>query len=123
MDVRLDPRGRSVSGVQLDLHFPLEQVEVLGVQPGTMLGPNPLEVKLTASKSGVLVYAAARRGATTSGTQAGRFATVRFRVLDTVSIGTRLQLQLQAARIADEDMQRVTEVFTSIPPELVVVAP
>ena len=123
MDVLLDPRGRKVSGVQFDLLFPLGQVEVLGVQPGTLLGPDPLEVELTESRPGVLVYAVARQGPIPQGTPAGRLATAQLRVLDTVRIGTRLQLLLQAAQIADEDIQRVTEVFTSIPSELVVAAP
>jgi hypothetical protein len=106
--------------VQFDLHFPAGHIEVLDIQPGTLLGPDPLEVKKLKDAPGVVVYAAARRGATRPGTTASRFATVRLRVLDHVAIGTGFQVRLQEVQIADENIQRVAEVVTNSPLELVV---
>lgn len=123
LDVQLDPHGRGISGVQFDLHFPAGQIEVLDIQPGTLLGPDPLDFKKVKDEPGVVVYAAARRGATRPGTAAGRFATVRLRVLDDVAVGTNFQVWLQEVQIADENIQRVAEVVTNSPLALAVVAP
>ena len=123
LEVRLDPRGHGISGAQFELHFLPDQVTVMGIRPGIVLGPDPLEINKIGDKPGVLVYAAARRGVAASPTPAGRLASVELRVLDDVAVGAAIQIWLQAAQIADEIIQRVTEVDTGPPVQLLAVAP
>ena len=123
LEVRLDPKGHGISGAQFELHFLPNQVAVLGIRPGTLLGPDPLEINKIGDKPGVLVYAAARRGVAALPTPARRFASVELWVLDDVAVGAAIQVWLQAAQVADENIQRVTEVDTRPPVQLLAVAP
>ena len=122
LDVRLSPRGRGISGVQFDLHFPPEQLEVLEARPGTLLGSGPLEIKQPGDEPGVYLYVAARIGETVPPTRAGLVATLKLRVLDAVATGTVLQMSLQEVILSDQDVKRVQEVVVDPPLELVVEA-
>ena len=122
LDVRLSPRGRGISGVQFDLHFPPEQLEVLEARPGTLLGSGPLEIKQPGDEPGVYLYVAARIGETVPPTRAGLVATLKLRVLDAVATGTVLQMSLQEMILSDQDVKRVQEVVVDPPLELVVEA-
>ena len=113
MEVRLDPQGRGISGVQFDLQFTPSVVEVVNIRPGPLLGPSPLEVNNPGDKPGILVYAAARQGATKSNTPPGAVATMRLRVLDKVPVGTKLDLSLANVQLADENIQRVPDILVT----------
>ena len=122
LDVRLSPRGRGISGVQFDLHFPPEQLEVLEARPGTLLGSGPLEIKQPGDEPGVYLYVAARIGETIPPTRAGLAVTLKLRVLDAVATGTVLQMSLQEVILSDQDVKRVQEVVVDPPLDLVVEA-
>lgn len=123
LEVQVDPEGRGISGVQFGLHFPPQEVEVLDVYPGPLLGPEPLEIKGPGDGPGVFRYAAARTGETLPPTPRGRVATIRLRALDGVAAGTNLRLWLQDVKVAEpagDTFRAVVEVTVS--PALTLVA-
>lgn len=118
LDVRLDPRGHSISGVQFDLRFPPQEVEVLEVSPGPLLGAGPLEIKGPGNAVGVFRYAAARSGEATPPSPPERLATIRLRVLGGVAPGTPLRVWLQDVKVAEpagDTFRAVVEVTVSPP--------
>lgn len=116
LEVQVDPGGRGISGVQFDLRFPPQGVEVLEVSPGPLLGPEPLEIKGPGDGVGVFRYAAARTDETPLLTLRERLATIRLRVLDGVAVGTPLRVWLQDVKVAEpagDTFRAVVEVTVS----------
>jgi len=120
LEVKLEPRGPGISGVQFRLHFPQDWVEVLDIVPGNLLGPAPLEVKQPKEEPGGFLYAAARRGKTTQNTPPGQVAVVRMRVTEDAPPGITLRAWLREVLIADHNMLRIEDVTVGQPLDLLV---
>ena len=110
LDVRLDPRGRGISGVQFKLDVPGRLPEVLDITRGSLLGANPLQVNQPASEPGTIVYAVARRGKIQSPAAKGLVATVRLKAADEARPGNSRRIQLEEEVIADQAIQRISKV-------------
>lgn len=123
LEVRLDPQGRGISGVQFDLEVSPQPLQVVDIAPGVVLGPDPVEIEIIGSESGIATYAAARRGPTHSPTPAGAVAVVRLMVPAELAPGTPVQVSLQRVKIADADIHQVREVTVASPVHLIIATP
>ena len=125
LEVQVDPGGRGISGVQFDLRFPPQAVEVLDISPGPLVGAEPLEITGPGDGAGVFRYAAARTGEITAPTPKARVATIRLRVLGGVAVGTPLQVRLQDVKVAEPagDAFRAVMEVTVSPALTLVVTP
>lgn len=113
VEVALDPVGRGISGVQVWIEYDPALLEPVGVEPGTLLGVAPIEAgPIIDEVEGVFQYAAARIGPTDPPTAAGLFASIRFRVLDSVATASETVLEISQVKIPDENILEITDVRT-----------
>lgn len=106
--VYVDPGGCGVSGGEINLNFGADAMEIADVEPGGLLGSDPLVgVKQIDNEAGKIRYALARSGPTTPPTPPGDFATVRFNVK---AEGT-CQLTLSRVGLADESFEDVSGIM------------
>ena len=109
VEVALDPAGREISGVQVWIDYDPALLEPVGVEPGTLLGVAPIEAgPIVDEVEGVFQCAAARIGPT----EAGLFAAIRFRVLDSVATAAEPVLKISQVKIPDENILEITDVRT-----------
>ena len=122
LSVQMEPRTRGISGVQFGLDVEPTSLEVGEIVPGDLLGPSPLEVKLIESESGILTYAAARRGKTPLDTPGGNLATIRLIVPKDILAGAPVSVGLRGVLVADDKIIPVADVFVGNPLEFTVAA-
>ena len=122
MNVLLDPGSMGISGVQFYLNVSAEEFHLLGIAPGALLGPNPLEVTQPDDDEGAALYALARRGPSPNSTAGGPVATIRVSLAAGVLPETTVTLGLEDIIIANQEARRMKGVVLPRPLELVVVA-
>ena len=111
VDVVLDPQGRGISGVQVWIEYQPDILEIVGVEPGPLLGAEPAVAgPITDEVAGLVQYAAARIGPTQPPTPSGVFATIVFRVLDTAMVGAKVSLKITEAKIPDENVEPIGDI-------------
>ena len=112
MAVTLETHGRSISGVQIQVEYDPAILEAVGVEPGELLGEKPAEVKSIIpiididNESGTLLYADVTTGQPQVPTPSGRFATIKFRVLEGALVGGEATLRITEVKIPDESARR-----------------
>ena len=111
VDLTLDPAGRGISGVQVQIEYDPAIFQAVVIEPRTLLGQEPVEVPIIDEAKGVIEYAAARIGPTQPPTPSGLFATMRFRVLETATAGRETSLRITEVKIADENIEEVRDVL------------
>jgi len=107
IEVRLP--GRGISGGEIDLKFDPAVFRVEGLEPGDLLGPEPLKVERIDNSTGEVKYALARVGPTAAPTPPGTFALVRLRVLDTARAG-RYNLGLTKVGLVDHEFKDIPDI-------------
>ena len=111
VEINVDPRGKGVSGLTVRIEYDPNVLQVVAVQPGTLLGQAPTEAgPFIDETTGVLEYATARIGPTKPPTPSDLFATVKFLVLDTAPAGEETSLKITEVAIPDENIQEIREV-------------
>ena len=112
VEVRVDPMGKGISAVEINLEFPRKMVAVRSVQPGPLLGPEPLTgVKNINNMAGIVQYAIARIGPTVVPTEPGTVAVMTF-VVTAMEPGNYM-LELRKAGLADEKFEDIPNVIVS----------
>ena len=119
--VLVKPGPVGISGVQFSLNVSPEEFNLLGLAPGALLGPNPLEVNRPDEEDGVALYALARRGPSPNSTAGGPVATISLGLAAGVLPGTTVTLGLEDIIIADQEARRMRGVVLGRPLVLVVV--
>ena len=100
-----------LSGADLTLTFDPLGMRVLGVEPGGILGANPvIGLSRVDQEQGEVRIALARVGETKAPTPAGTLATISIQVLQGTGPGTTLALQLTRLTLADEAFQEIQNV-------------
>ena len=122
VNVLLNPGPVGISGVQFRLNASSEEFDLLGIAPGALLGPNPLEVHHPGGEEGAALYALARRGPSPNSTAGGRVATIRVSLAAGVVPDATVTLGLEEIIIGDQEARRMKGVVLGRPLELVVVA-
>ncbi|MCH8348909.1 MAG: hypothetical protein IIB29_01545 [Chloroflexi bacterium] len=122
VNVLLNPGPVGISGVQFRLNVSPEEFDQLGISPGALLGPDPLEVNQPDEEEGVALFALARRGPSPNSTIGGPVATIRVSLAADVPLGTTVTLALKDVIIADQEARRMTGVVLGPPLELMVIA-
>ena len=122
MNVLLNPGPVGISGIQFRLNVSPDEFDLLGIAPGALLGPNPLEVNQHVGEEGAALYALARRGPSPNSTAGGRVATIRVSLAAGVLPDTTVTLGLEDIIIADQEARRMKGVVLPRPLELLVVA-
>ena len=113
VEVNVDSQGRGISGVQVSIDYDPSALRVAGLEPGTLLGPEPAVAgPIIDETNGVVEYAVARIGPTEPPTPPGLFATVRFQVLDTAGRGRDTVLDITAVKVPDENVREIPNVLT-----------
>ena len=122
MNVLLGSGPVGISGVQFHLNVAPAEIDLLGIVPGALLGPNPLEVNQPDEAGGAALYALARRGPSPNSTAGGPVATIHVRLAAGALPDTTVTLGLEDIIIADQKARRMNGVAFARPLELVVVA-
>ena len=111
IDVNIDPQGRGISGVQVWIEYDPEIFQVIGAEPGDLLGGEPAQAgPIIDEVEGVFQYATARIGETHPPTSPGLFATIKLLVLDTGVAGRETFLKITEVKIPDQDIREIREV-------------
>ena len=105
LKISLNPTDRGVSGVQFTLHFPPQIVQVLDTAPGSLLGPEPLEIEQGGMEPGEFVLAMARRGETVAPTAAAPLAKIRLKVNRKTAEDGDVIIWLDRIKVVDELFQ------------------
>jgi len=110
IEVQVEPVEHGISAVEIDLSFGPEAMQVIQVQPGTLLGERPLSGILNIdNEAGTLSYSLARIGETEAPTEAATFAEITFRVLQWAEAGS-YELDLSSAGFADEEFEDIPDI-------------
>lgn len=116
VDLTLDPQGRGISGVQVQIEYDPAIFQIVEVAPGELLGEKPEDVRSVIpfvdidNESGVLQFRDARIGPTQPPTPTGRFAAIRFQALDTAPTGEQATLRITGAKFPDENIHEIRDV-------------
>ena len=122
MNVLLNPGPVGISGVQFRLSVSPEEFDLLGIAPGALLGPNPLEVNQPNEAEGAALYALARRGPSPNSTAGGPVAAIRVSLAAGILPEITVTIGFEDIIIADQEARRMRGVVLPRPLELVVVA-
>jgi hypothetical protein len=88
LNVSVIPKGYGISGSELTLKFDPDNLKVIDVIPGDLLGISPLEgIKQIDNVNGTLIYALSRTGDTIPPTPNGTLASILFKVLPQAKVG------------------------------------
>ena len=113
VDVEVDPKGQGISAAEVTINYDPQVFAYEGMSSGELLGASPLVgVESGDQEIGQLIFALARRGATSAPTEAGTLATLTFRVLDDAPAGEH-GLTVYRVGLADENQQDVPLIASS----------
>ena len=113
VNVDVDPKGQGISAAEVTINFDTQVFAYEGMSAGELLGASPLVgVESADQEIGQLIFALARRGATSAPTESGTLATLTFRVLDDASAGEH-GLTVYWVGLADEAQQNVPLIASS----------
>ena len=108
VDVVVDPAGEGISSGEINIAFDADIMQVDGIEPGNLLGASPIvATKEIDNTAGTIVYALARRGATTPPTPEGTFATITFTVDSDAPDGT-YAIDITTVGLADEIIEDIS---------------
>ncbi len=115
ISISVDPSGRGISGVQVEMEYDPGVFKVERVETRTLLGDDPVEIgPLVDSERGTIDYIAARIGPTAAPTTPGVFAIVVFQALQTARPG-ETSVSLTDVKIPDENIEEIAEVSVGGP--------
>lgn len=112
VEVRLAlvPVSQGLSAVDVEITFDPAVVQVLSVEPGDLLGTEPLVVvKEIDNENGVVRLAMARRGASPTPSPGGTLAHISVQVSETATSGSTTTVELRAVKLVDEAFNLVPE--------------
>ena len=113
VNVDVDPNGQGISAAEVTINFDTRVFAYEGMAAGELLGASPLVgVESADHEIGQLIFALARRGATSAPTDAGTLATLTFMVLDGAHGGEH-GLTVYRVGLADENQQDVPLIASS----------
>lgn len=108
--IRVDPGQNGISAGETELTFNPKIVRVIDIQAGDLLGTQPLVgSKRIDNELGNITYALARIGKTTSPTDEGTFATLRFEVRSDAALGT-YSVTLSEVGLADSEFKSIEKI-------------
>ena len=104
--VQLENRG--ISSGEIILTFNGGTMEVVNVEPGALLGANPLAgLKKIDNQAGTAKYALAKTGSASIPTPPGIFAIFKLKILESAKSGA-YELKLSKVSLADENFKDIT---------------
>ncbi len=107
MKVEVALSQERISGGEIRLEFDPDVMKVVGVEPGNLLGNEPLVgLEWIDNETGVFMYALARQGPTSSPTPSGVFASVELEVLEGAESGD-YNIELTSVGLADEEFEEI----------------
>ena len=105
--VYVEVEERGISAGEILLTFDADTMEVVSIEPGDLLGSDPLVgLREIDNNAGTVKYAIARVGATSVPTPPGVFAILKFKVLESAKSGT-YELNLSKVDLADEEFEDI----------------
>lgn len=97
-----------ISGGEVKLSFDPSALKALEVEPGDLLGSNPLvSVKEKDNEKGLIHYALARKGKTLVPTPPGTLLSMKFKVLDSAKAGES-KLTLEEVKLTNEKFEGIS---------------
>ena len=110
--ISVDPKGRGISGGELNLSFDAAVMQIAKVTAGDLLGDSPIiGIEEIDNEAGRLKYALARKGVTPVPTPKGSFASITFTVKEDAKPG-EYDLVITKMGLSDENFEDITEVKT-----------
>ncbi len=108
--IALVPVSQGLSAVDVEITFDPAVIQVLSVEPGDLLGAEPL-VLLTEidNENGVVRLAMARKGASPTPSPGGTLAHVSVQVPETATSGSTTTVEFRAVKLVDEAFNLVPE--------------
>lgn len=103
----LDPQNLPISGIQFRLNFPDELLDLFEIEPGAILGADPLVANKSDETRGHILFAMARRGDTVIPTAPGRVATIKLQALQDVSPNRNDIIWLDQVKLTGGDFQTI----------------
>ena len=116
VELTVNPQGRGISGVELEVRFDPAILQIREVVPGDLLGEKPEEVSSTIpvigidNVSGTLHYVDVRTDVTLPPTPPGLLATMVFRVPPTAPEGREGSIEIVSVKIPDERFDEIRDV-------------
>ena len=117
VDVTLDPQGRGISGVEMEVRFDPAVFQMLDVVPGQLLGEKSDELRGIIpivdidDGAGTLRYADVRLEVTQPPTPSGILATMKLQVLESAPAGRTALLSITEVKIPDENIQEIHDIL------------
>ncbi len=112
INVEARPGKYGLSAGEVNLVFNPAVMSIADIQPGDLLGLNPIVgTKQVDNGAGKLKYALARVGPTASPTSSGVFAIITFRVLPSAQTGKHA-LAISSVGLANESLQSIASIMT-----------
>ncbi|MBI2166274.1 MAG: hypothetical protein HYU29_07740 [Chloroflexi bacterium] len=110
LSVELFPGALGISGGEIIIGVDPRALRLLSVEPGDLLGANPLiGIQYVAADSGNLRMALARAGATAAPSPRGVLVRIRMAVLSNTPDGS-YPVQVTSIGLADQNIQRITRI-------------
>jgi hypothetical protein len=107
VDLKVGSAGWGVSGVEFDLNFDPDALEIKEIKAGDLLGSNPLEgAKKIDNSAGTATYALARVGETAAQSEGGTLASITFKARS--STGQPVKITISRLNLTDENFADVT---------------
>ena len=107
--VAVVPVGQSLSAVAMEVTFDPAIVQVLSVEPGDLLGADPLvALRSIDNVNGVVTLALARKGATPVPSPGGGLVSIRLQVASTATSGTSTAIDFRAVQLVDAGLNLVS---------------
>jgi hypothetical protein len=107
VSVEVEPAHKGISAGEINLAFEPEAMQVVNIEPGTLLGERPLPgVKVVDNEAGTLSCSLARIGQTEAPTEPATFAIITLQSVEAVKTGN-YELELTGVALADENFEAV----------------
>ena len=101
--------GFGISGSEIKLKLDPAKLQVIDIIEGDLLGADPLVgLKKIDNQTGIVHYALARRGPTTTSTSTGALAVIKIRAMEATKTGV-CDLTLEDVKLTNADFESKTE--------------
>ena len=109
LEPALGPQDSGISGIQFEINYPVESLDLLEIVPGSILGPDPLVVNQFDQVTGKALFALARRGDTMVPVEPGQVALIVMRALPESLSGQDVIILLDRIKVTGGDFQTISQ--------------
>lgn len=106
--VEVNPNGKGISAGEVILSYSTRAIEVVSLEPGNLLGPNPIEgVRFIDNEKGRICFALGRQGVTHPPTKQGTFVVLVLRIRDSGNEGS-YAVNIIGASLVNEQFEDIS---------------